>query len=195
MAESSKPKDERSFLIGGGSYHNLPTLRCVADEGEFRLDPTPLSFAHLAFMNGLFASFFGAIYWLCYPLAGWETFLVTGVWVFTAVMYTILVCFLHAKSARLGPALIFDKKTGKLRIPRHNESFGKDDDIWLECLTARFSEDSSSDPCSELNLVLMVDGNKQRWNVLRSIATINPFNGMEREIGRETGLRVIRHAG
>ena len=194
MADSSKIQDEHSFLIGGGSYHNLPTLRCIAGDDEFRLDPIPLSFAHLAVMNALFAAFFIAILWLCHPTA-WETFLVTFVWVITAVVYTIVVWCVHAKSVRLGPALIYHKKTGKLQIPRHSESFSKDDDIWFECLTAHTAGGSSRDSCSELNLVLVVDGSKQRWNIMRSIATINPFNGMERDIGRETGVRVIRRAG
>ncbi len=185
-----------AFLIGGGSYHNIPTLRGNATKSEFRLAPIPLSKTSLIAMNLLFAAFFVPILYISYPSNPFSiSILVLGTWFVTAVTYTGMVTYVHSKSMSQGPAFVFCKKSGNIRLPRHDQEFAISENIWIECITAKHENDPSGDACSELNFNCIRNGIAERWNLLRSTATINPFNGLDREIQRETGIPLRRVSG
>jgi hypothetical protein len=190
---SNQANTDEVFLIGGGAYHNFPLLQGRSTAHEFRLDPIPASKLSLAGMNLFFAIFFGSLYLVAHhqhPLS--VSIFVFAIWLVTAVGYTALVSYWHWESMAAGPALVVCKRSGVIRLPRHGQQFMIGESVWIECITAKHKNDPTSDWGSELNFVSMRDGTFQRWNLLRSNATWEPFNGLEREIQRETGIPVHR---
>lgn len=184
---------DTQYLLGNGSYHNIPTLRPISTEKEFRLDPKPLSLASLSLMNLLFAAVFAVLFALAYSRNPEPAcFVILAVGLVTSLSYSTIVTTMHRNSQRKGPAFIFCRNTGSFQLPRHNESFASGNHCWFECLTARTQNDQHGEACSEFNLVCQQDGKTRRWNIMRSIATVDPFDGLDKRIQHETGIVVRR---
>ena len=139
---SSKTKNPASALIGGGSYHNIVTLRPVSTGEQFRLDPFPVSKLSLLVTNAVFALFFGGMLWLSSSRdLQFAILAIIPVWVLTSACYTGLVCHFHRKSISMGSAFVYYRKSGKIELPRHNVSLSSSDDVWIESLTASSEND------------------------------------------------------
>ena len=184
----------RDSLIGGGSNHRIPTLQCIVTADEVRLDPKPLASRSLVTTNLLFAFFFLTILWWCYagnPIG--ISIAVIVIWIFTSVLFTARVLYIHAKLDRLGPALIYHRQSKIIELPRCGQKFTSEDNVWIECITAQLGD--SDQWTSELNFVALCDGVRERWNLDRSSATINPFKGVDQKINEQTGISVVRRTG
>ena len=189
--------EEAVHLIGGGSYDNLMTYHLVVEKNRVSLAPLPIAWSMMVACNCLFVTFFAIAFYLASLKDNPE-------WVFgfiiitamlTCVAFDLVVYYRYSNSIRRGEILVCEQHTGKISLPDRGLKFTSEDDIHIECITARPKGSNDSEAwCSELNFVYSCNGKIERWNLLRSIATIRPFGKLVDQLRQETPIPVRRIA-
>ena len=122
-----------------------------------------------------------------------------GLGLLTCLLFDGLVYLEFAAARRGEPWLIYDKTTGRVELPREHMSFERKETVHLQYITTKSLtdpsiQDTSQAPSrrSELNLITLRDGVRQRWHLLRSSSAWNAFDGILLPLMRETDLPVVR---
>lgn len=205
MEESRQEIDPEKFVIGEGHYTNQRTAKAIDSNREFILEPYPITqaFVGVFIMDMLIAFVFGGIAWLA------STFLrramqddlpyflalvfLTGI--ATCILYSVWSMCEFVREKERGTILIYDKFTEEVKLPRHGMQFSIDEVLHLQYVTTKRLQTGTivnNDRISELNLVTIVDGQRKRWPLLRSIAGINAFDYLVKPVLQHTTLNVVR---
>ena len=184
-----------TYLIGGGSYDNLMTYHLVVEKNRVSLAPLPVAWSMMVACNCLFVAFFGGAFYLASlkDNHAWVFWFIIILAMLTCIAFDVVVYCRYSNSIRRGEILVCDQLTGKISLPDRGLKFTTEDDIHIECITARPKGSSDGDDCnSELNFVHSYDGKIERWNLLKSIATIRPFGKLVDQLKQETPIPVRR---
>jgi hypothetical protein len=184
------------YLIGGGSCNDFKNYHLVVGETRVSLAPQPMARARSMMLtcNCLFLAFFAMAIYLVMQKEQeeWVYYFLAALAFFTCVIFNAVVHHKFRSSNRRGEILVYDKSTGKISLPDHGLDFAIGEDIHIECITARESDDPLAEFRSELNFVSSVDGAEKRWNLLSEGSTINPFGKLTKSIAREIPIPVRR---
>lgn len=185
-----------TYLIGGGSYDNLSAYQLVIQDDIVSLEPFSMKHAKkmMFFTNLLFCVVFGTFLYFATlaenPL--WVFVLIAGIGVLTCVGFDLAVYYRFRNAIDRGVIFRYHRKSGLFELPDRGLKFSEGDSIHIECLTARLSAVDFNDPNSELNFVSTAGGETNRWNLLRSIATIRPFGSITSKLAKELPIEVRR---
>ncbi|MEL7498328.1 MAG: hypothetical protein AAFN77_12015 [Planctomycetota bacterium] len=123
----------------------------------------------------------------------WVFYIIVFLAVFTCVLCDVIVFVRFRKSIRRGEILVCNRLTGKISLPDRGLHFTTEDEIHIECITARPEGSNYGDDLnSELNFVHSKEGRVKRWNLLRSIATIRPFGKLVNQLKQEVPIPIRR---
>jgi hypothetical protein len=187
--------DRTPQLIGGGSYDNLITYCLVVKKNRVSLAPLPLPWSTMFACNFLFVVFFaGALYLATLKESpAWVHLFFFALALFTCILFDVYLFVRYRDSILRGEILVFDQLSGKISLPDRGLVFGSEDDVHIECITARQKDSScAEDVNSELNFVHSGEGRVERWNLLRSVGTIKPFGNLVDQLKRELPIPVRR---
>lgn len=187
---------EPAFLIGGESYDNLMTYQLVVEENRVSLAPLPMATAWrmMVVCNGLFLAFFAVMLYLATLQENpvWVYGAVAAIALFTCAGFDGIVFYRYKTSILRGEILTYDRLNGQITLPDRGLVFNAADDVHIECITGRLEGHSYDDLNSELNFVCLSDGEKERWNLLRSIGNTRPFGKLIKQLMQETPIPVRR---
>jgi hypothetical protein len=199
MTASETDLDADKFIFGEGAYINLPTARPSADSNEFRIEPAPIPLDTIVAMNALFVVFFGALiaFLIAYSKESmlWRCYVPLGIGLTTSASFTGIVYYQFSTELRRGPMLIFDKRSERVRLPRLNLEFQREEVVHLQYITTKrlqFKGRIENDQLSELNIVTQLGEAKERWPLLRSLITHRAFDQVLQAVLRETDLPIVR---
>ena len=184
------------FLIGDGWYDNLSAFRLVVNDDLLSLEPYGMQHAcrMMIATNLLFWVFFGVLlYFIAHANnQGWVLGAVFSLGIATCILFDIVVYYRFRNAYHRGPIFRYHKKSGLIELPDRGLEFSAGDSIHIECITARESADDTEDPNSELNFVLTNGVEVNRWNLMRSTATIRPFGEITSRLAKELPIEVRR---
>lgn len=201
MAKPPPDTDPEKFITGKGLYDNLHTARLVVEDEVVRIDPVPLPVRSLVIHNVVFVGLFVGFHLLAKHLAAsdvspWLLYgAPIGIGCLTCAGFTTAVVLLFRHAQRMGPWLIYDRKTGRVTLPREGVSFGPDEIVHLQYVTTKrlnWKGVINNDRLSELNLVTCRGGERKRWPLLRSISNVRAFDWLLRPLTEHTALPVMR---
>jgi hypothetical protein len=201
MGRPPPDADPERFILGVGGYDNLRTARAYNDDHVFRIDPAPIPVWGIVLFDAIFIGFFFTFHWLLKyhthgeagALAVYGAPIVIGL--MTCAGFTVLVYHAHSTAMRSGPWLVYDKASGVITLPREGVSFENQEIVHLQYATTKrlFPEAyARMDRFSELNLVVLRNGERKRWPILRSIFTYGAFDYLLKPLIANTGLKVLR---
>ena len=187
---------DRPFLIGGGSYDNLCAFRLVVRDDTVSLEPYKMQYARkmMYFTNLLFSVFFGTVLYLatCAENPPWVYGLIVSIGAGTCFLFDLVVYCRFRNANKRGIIFRYHRRSQLIELPDRGLKFSVGDPVHIECLTARLSENDFDEPNSELNFVFTSETGKNRWNLLRSIATIRPFGSITSRLAKELPIEVRR---
>jgi len=191
---NSANQTETYYLIGGGSYDNLTTYRLVTNDQFVKLVPLEMPWSMMVATNLLFLAFFACfLYFAKLGDNPWGAYcFIVVLAIATCSLFDFVVFTRFRNSTRRGPILTFDKTTGVVCLPDRGMKFSIRENISIECLTSWQEGDGPEDSNSELNFVVSNDGNIDRFNLLRSIATLRPFGKLTKQLRQELPIPVRR---
>jgi hypothetical protein len=201
MAKPPADADAEKFIIGRGVYDNLRTARPYHDGRVFRIDPAPMPWRSMLVMNAVFVAFFFGFHWLTKHHAPgrpgpWLVYGVPiGVGLVTCGLFTAIVYHSFDRARRRGPWLIYDKRTGRVELPREGLRFERSEVEHIQYITTKRLNSGgvvNNDQLSELNLVTCRGGERRRWPLLRSIANVRAFEWIVHPLLDHTDLEVVR---
>ena len=201
MAEPLTDADPEKFVIGRGVYDSFRTAWPCADERVFRIEPMPLPVRSLVVSGLIFAVSCSGFYWARQHLAPadvepWLKYavpIVIGSLAYCLFMAVVCCSLLAIRS--LGPCFVFEKASGRVELPWENEVFERDDIVQIQYITTKrldWGDSPLNEQCSELNLITLRGGLRQRWPMLRSMANVKAFDYIVKPLIAHTGLPVIR---
>lgn len=204
MAKQQHDLNPEYYLMNKGGYHNFTPYRPYHDEKVFRIDPAPVPWHLLLILNIVYFIGFGSFYWMfCRDSKNGtqaEYLLVCGAVVFIYLMTSIAVTgsaiYSCKRAQKLGPWLIYDKATGRVALPRENQSFEADEVVHLQYLSCRWTSNTDSTGfnslVSELNLVTCKNGKRERWALLRSLFEVGGFRSVLPDLLKHMPVTVMR---
>ena len=187
------------FIFGNGLYTNTRMSRAVFDESQFRIEPAPTGWGYIIAANAAFVTFFVGFVMLVGHLEPENlvvaAMLCLGVGLMTCTIFTVLVLWDYQREQRQGTWLIYDKVTRSVRLPRLGETFAFGEIVHLQYISTKdLSEGTlTNNPAnSEINLVTLRDGKRERWPLLRSWGSHGAFGHVLKPLVRETDIPVVR---
>ncbi len=204
---SALPPDanRENYILWEGSYDNLRTSIPYADDRVFRIEPRPFPFKEIIALNCLFVGFFvGAYYLIDYLREDWasdpfERFLVPlftlGLGSITCLGCTAVYCWRFSRVKKLGTWLIYDKRTKAVSLPRLGLEFELSDIVYLQYITTMIPDRGiwqHNHHLSELNLVTVRDGKRERWNMLKSNIGRRAYNHILPSLLKHTEIPAVR---
>ena len=187
---------DRHFLLGGGGYDNLCAYRLVVQNDTVSLEPYGMQYAYKMMFgtNVLFSVFFGAFLYFATaadnPL--WVCGFIIGLGAATCLGFDLVVYYRFRNALKRGVILRYQRESGRIELPDRELEFPVGDSVYIECLTAKLSATDFGDPNSELNFVSISGAETNRWNLLRSIATLRPFGSITSKLSEELPIEVRR---
>jgi hypothetical protein len=153
MAKSPPDADPEKFIIyptghysgrdPGGPCTNVRVSRPYQDDYVFRIDPIPTPVWSVIVLNLVFIAVFYGFHWalknLTHGEAGpWAVYgIPIGIGLLTCGGFTAGVYWTVANAQRLGPWLIYDKATGRVKLPRQGATFDRQEIVHLQYLTTK----------------------------------------------------------
>jgi len=201
MAKPPPGADPKKFIVGRGVYDNLQTATTKFENGVLWLSPTPIPVLAIVIYNMVFAGFFLGIHSLLkYHTRGeaspWAVYgAPIGIGLFTCILFTAVVYHSFAKANRLGPWLIYETKSGRIKLPRERESFERNEIVQVEYITTKrldWGGVLNNERLSELNLITCRQGMRKRWQLLRSASNVKAFDRLLKPLMEHTDLPVVR---
>jgi hypothetical protein len=184
------------FLIGGGGYDNLCAYRLAIQDDAVSLEPYDMRYGYKMMVgtNLVFCVFFGVMLYFSTFVKNppWVFGVIVGIWAATSVGFDLFVYYRFRNAIKRGVIFRYHRKSKLIELPNHGIEFKADDSVHIECLTAKLSATDFGDPNSELNFVSNSATGTNRWNLLRSIATIRPFGSITSQLARELPIEVRR---
>ena len=191
--------EREKFVIGEGLYTNYRTAMPCDSPEEFRIDPAPIPIFSIVIHNILFMTFSAGLYyfslWIVDPKDVWFPIAMLGIGIMTCILFSTVTYCSFSKANQLGPWLVYDKSSGSLSLPRQKMIVSADEIVHLQYVTTgRVKSNGKSDrqAVSELNLIVAVDGARQRIPLLRSIFAVNAFEYITQPITDATQIEVVR---
>jgi hypothetical protein len=207
MAKPPANADPMLFIIGKGLYTNDNPWRTIGDSETVRIEPAPMPVASIVTHNIVFVAFFYGFHLLFKYSAqhmgpigkdiGPMMLYVApfGIGLLTCTLYTLFTIHIYRTAQVQGNWLIYDKRTGQVELPRDGVSFHREEIVHLQYITTKrldWGGVVNNDKLSELNLITLRDGQRQRWHLLRSIITHKAFDDVLRPLVEHTTLPVMR---
>jgi hypothetical protein len=163
------------------------------DDREFRIDPRPTPILSIALQNLLIVSVCCVLQWAFneFEVAGDQVpyYAIPVFGVFVCVFFTLFAVY-SFRSANLGGTwFIYDKQADRVKLPREGESFDRGEVVHFQYITTRTGVEESR---SELNVITLRDGKRERWPLLRSSSQLCPFDSVLHLLVAHTGLPVLR---
>ena len=147
----------------------------------------------------IFVSFFSLMYWLAGRAEGEleaiEKVAIIGTGAVVCGIFTVACVYIFRQENQRGPWLIYDRRTGRVELPREGVSFAREEIVHLQYITTKdlsWGSDAGNERRSELNLVTVRSGQRERWPLLRSIITHKPFEHVVTPLLEHTDLPVVR---
>jgi hypothetical protein len=201
--------DPENFILGKGWYTGRRAATPYADDSQFRFDPAPIPPIRWSMMIGLnilYVIFFTGFLWL------FNTHRDSGVSALTVNVLISAIClmtcggtvgllmferWLSVRDQTKGPWLIFEKSTRQVRLPRLHLDFDRTEVDHLQYVSTDALQNPRSAispprPVSELNLVTIRDGKRQRWNLLNSSYPFGAFEYLLDPLVEQTDIPVVR---
>lgn len=187
-------QDETYHLIGGGGYDNLMTYHLVVDDQYISLEPLGIAWSMMVVSNLFFLAFFTGFFYLATLKENpwWVYCFIVVVAVATCLVFDTYTYIRFRNSIRRGPILRYDRGTGEISLPDRGMKFSTCENINIECLTSWQEGGNAGDSCSELNFVVANSGGMERFNLLRSVATLKPFGKLTAQLRSELPIPVKR---
>ena len=200
MAKPPPDADPEDYIIGEGWYDNLTLARPYCDGRTFRIDPYPVPWFGITMLNVVFVLFFGGVYvGVSYLTGDWSHLGLLGLCVVIGGMtcggVSGIYIYRYRRANRLGPWLILDRTTGRIELPREGITFERSDVLHVQYITTKhlgLGDHGDEMRVSELNLITLRDGVRERWPLLQSGATVRAFSKVLRAIQHHTDLPVMR---
>jgi hypothetical protein len=193
MSETPPNVDPELLIIGEGSCDNLRTWKPTLNEREFRIDPRPMPLWSIVLQNALIVALSCVLQWvfLKAKLAGdvVPKYTIPILGGFLCVANTLIAVPTHQIANKRGTRLIYDLKSDRVDLPHEGEKFARTEIVHLQYITTRTGFDEAR---SELNLITLRNGKRERWPILRSSRAYRPFDSVLRPLVAQTGLPVVR---
>jgi hypothetical protein len=157
--------------------------------------------ASIVIYNVVFAAFFLGFHWVLKHYAHGEAgpWIVygapLGVGLLTCIAFTAVVYHSFDQARRLGPWLIYEKSTGRVKLPREGLGFERDEIVHLQYVTTKRLDLGGvvdNERLSELNLITCRGGERKRWPLLRSLFNVKAFDRLLKPLLDNTDLPVVR---
>jgi hypothetical protein len=203
--------DPENF-VDGKCWHLLgrPAV-AYADEAQFRIDPAPIPpfpVFKLVAMNFVFVLFFAGFAWFSatHHDPGVSEFAIfaatTAIGLMTcagSIGFLMFGRLLGAREQAQGPWLRYDKGTRQVELPRQRLTFELKEIVYLQYVSTPVLQqarsavsDSSKNAISELNLVTVRGGKRDRWNLVNSSSPSGAFEEVLDPLVEHTPIAVIR---
>jgi hypothetical protein len=208
MVKRPPDLDPENFVLGQGWYAQRRSAVPYADDSQFRFDPAPIPpfpWLMLLVLNTVYMLFFGSFIWFAQthrdPAVSRLTvnILITAIGLMTCgctVGSVMLGRWFGAREIALGPSLVYEKSTRRVSLPRLHLDFDFTEVVHLQYVSTGLLQDPRSalsppHPVSELNMVTIRDGKRQRRNVLKSSDPIGAFEYLLDPLVEQTDIPVV----
>jgi hypothetical protein len=200
-----------NFVDGKGQFLIGCPAVAYGDHGEFRIDPAPIPpfrTFNLVATNFVFVLFFAGFAWFCatHHDPGVSEFAIyagtTAIGVMTcacSVGFSIYGRWLGARELARGPWLRYDNGTRRVELSRQRLTFELTEIVHLQYVsTARLDRprsvigEESKYVHSELNLVTVRGGKRERWNLVNSSWSSGAFEDVLDHLIENTPIPVVR---
>jgi hypothetical protein len=193
MAEPPPNIDPELLIIGEGSCDNFRTWVPTLNEREFRIDPRPVPIWSIVIHNVVIVAVCCVLQW------AFQTFklganqlpycAIPAFGLLLCVVYTLIAVHSFRCAILGGPWFIYDAQSGQITLPREGETFARQDVVHLQYITTKIGAEEAR---SELNLITLRGGRRERWPLLRSNRAFRPFDSVLHPLVFQTGLPVVR---
>jgi hypothetical protein len=209
MVKRPPDLNPEDFILGKGWYTQRRAAAPFADAGQFRIDPASIPafpWLSMLLLNSLYVLFFGAFIWFLQShhdpdVSMWMVNLsFSGICLMTCggtIGFVMFERLLGARDKAMGPWLVYDKSTRRVRLPRLHLDFERAEVVHLQYISTDFLQNSRSllsntKAVSELNLVTVREGKPQRWNLLNSSFPFDAFEYLLDPLVEQTDIPVVR---
>jgi hypothetical protein len=200
-----------NFIDGKGQFLMGRPAVAYGDPREFRIDPAPVPpfpILNLVATNIVFVLFFAGFAWFCvtHDDSGVNEFAIyagtTAVGLMTcacSVGFSMYGRWLAARELARGPWLRYDKVTRRVELSRQRLTIEFSEIVHLQYVsTARLDRprtvigENSKYVHSELNLVTVRGGKRERWNLVNSYSPSGAFGEVLDHLIEQTPIPVVR---
>jgi hypothetical protein len=209
MVKRPPDLDLENFVLGKGWYTGRRAAVPYADERQFRIDAAPIPPIRWSMMIGLntfYVLFFAGFIWFSRthrdPDVSMSTVnaLISGICLLTCGVTVGLLMFerwLGVWDKAKGPWLVYEKCTRRVSLPRLPLDFEFTEVVHLQYVSTGLLQNprsaiSPARAVSELNLVTIRDGKRERWNLLNSSYPFGAFEYLLHPLVEQTDIPVVR---
>jgi hypothetical protein len=171
---SKQPASERVLAQGWGMSYALWQL---VDEGDHLvLRPTPFRISSIAWLLALFIAFGIGFTVLFAKLAGgWTAFVPIPLMIVVSVLNVVIFRYAAHTDVEQGPALIWDRTTDEVRLPRANVDAPRRDLVCFEYHRGWTRLGATLTLLTELHLVIRVEGKHTTYPVITGVSRLKRF--------------------
>jgi hypothetical protein len=171
---SNQPASERVLTQGWGLSYALWQL---VDEGDrLVLRPTPFRIASIAWLLAAFIAFgIGFTVVFAKVAGGWTVFVPLPLMIAVSFLNVAIFRYAARTDIEQGPALVWDRTTDEVRLPRANVAAPRRDLVCFEYHRGWTRLGATVTLLTELHLVIRIEGKHTTYPVVTGVSRLKRF--------------------